>query len=309
MPPNSPSDTPNPSTSLLSRFSSEIAILVATAAPSTVSISIKDHMASGFLWRPDVVVAPSEAIDADHGSEITVETHSGPVQMKLAGRDPSTDIAILTAASPAGTSLPLATATPVHVGEAAIVAARSRHGVSCAVGFVSLAGGPWESMRGGKIEQRITLATRLEPNQEGGPVLNAGGACIGMAVLGPRRRTLVIPAATIERIAPDLLQNGRIKRGYLGVAGQPIRLQTTAALGEPKIGLLVLRLDTGGPAQHAGILQGDIITSIAGKPIGSPSHLRRSLGPDTVGHTVPCAIIRAGQPVTLDVAVTERQSR
>ena len=72
---------------------------------------------------------------------------------------------------------------------------------------------------------------------------------------------------------------------------------------------MVLRLDRSGPAHQAGILQGDIITSIAGKPITSPRELRRSLGPDTVGRSVTCTIIRAGQPITLDVVVTERQVR
>ena len=142
-------------------------------------------------------------------------------------------------------------------------------------------------------------------------MLDAAGAAIGMAVRGPRRRTLVIPASTIERIAARLLQDGRIKQGYFGVAGQTIRLETatTPQGGPAQTGLMVLRLDRNGPAHAAGILQGDIITSIAGKPIGSPRELRRSLGPDTVGRSVACTIIRAGQPLTRDVAVTERQTR
>ena len=127
-------------------------------------------------------------------------------------------------------------------------------------------------------------------------------------MLGPRRGTLVIPAATLQRISADLLQHGRIRHGYLGIAGQPIRPQSTTT-DTAQNGLLVLSLDAGGPARQAGILQGDIITAVAGKPIGSPRQLRRSLGPDTVGCSVSCALIRAGQSMTLDITVGEREAK
>ena len=301
---------PNPAP-LLSQFSSEIAALVAAAAPATVAIATRERASSGFFWRPNVVVAASDAIDADHGSEIEVISQAGRARMKLAGRDPATDVAILTSEAVSGAPLALAASAVVAAGEAVVVTGRSAHGVGCAVGFVSLVGEAWESMRGGKIDQRIGLDLRLRRELEGGPVLNAVGLVIGMAVAGPRRRTVVIPAATIERIAVTLLEHGRIKYGYLGVAGQPIRPQAAAGStgSEARTGLVVLGLDTGGPAHQAGILQGDIITSVAGKPVGSPRQLRRSLGPDTVGRAVPCEIVRAGARMTVNVTIGERQSR
>ena len=291
--------TPSP---MLAQLSSEIAALVAAAAPSTVALAARHRSASGFFWRPNVVVAASDSIDADDGSEIDVISQGGCVRMKLAGRDPATDIAILTSEAANGTPLSLGGSESVAAGQTVVVAGRSAHGVGCAVGCVSLAGDAWESMRGGRIDQRIGLDLRLRRELEGGPVLNAAGAAIGMAAPGPRRRTVVIPASTIERIAATLLQHGRIKYGYLGVAGQPIRTLERAAL-------MVLGLDSSGPAQQAGILQGDIILSVAGKAVGSPRRLRRALGPDTVGHAVPCELIRGGQPLTVSVTVGERQSR
>ena len=295
--------------SLLSQFSSEIANLAASAAPSTVAITGRGRAASGFFWRPTVVVTASEALDAERGATIEVLSSAGRIPMTFAGRDPSTDIAILTSAATTGVALALATG-PVKTGEVTIVAGRSAHGTSSAVGFVSLAGDAWESMRGGRIDSRLRLGTRLERHQEGGPVLNAEGAVIGMAVFGPHRRTLVIPSSTIERIATTLLTDGRIKRGYLGIAGQPVRPQLAKAEGSEtaRFGLLVLHLDTGGPAHRAGFLQGDIITAIGDKPIGSPRQLRRSLTTDMVGQTLACNLIRAGQPMTLDVTIADRHA-
>ena len=106
---------------LLSQFSSEIASLVAAAAPSTVAISTRDRNASGFFWRPNGVVAASDAIDAEHGSEIEVISHAGPIRMTLAGRDRATDVAILTSATAQGAPMALAvniTARRVHFKDA-----------------------------------------------------------------------------------------------------------------------------------------------------------------------------------------------
>src|SRR4029450_3488316 len=103
------------------------------------------------------------------------------------------------------------------------VAGRAEVGApTAALGLVSLARGPWQSMRGGEIDARIELDARLRRAAEGGLALNAAGQAFGMTVFGPRRRVLVIPAVTLGRVAARLETHGRIARGYLGLGLQPV---------------------------------------------------------------------------------------
>jgi S1-C subfamily serine protease len=164
--------------------------------------------------------------------------------------------------------------------------------------MVSLAGDRWRSLRGGEIDARIELDTRLRHSQEGALALNASGAAFGMAVLGPRR-VLVIPAATIERVAARLESHGRIARGYLGVGLQPVRL-------EDGVGAMVMNVDKAGPSATAGIRQGDVIVAVNGARLSGVRALSRSLGPESVGTTVDVAVRRGGEPLSFKVTIGER---
>ena len=147
--------------------------------------------------------------------------NSAPAQ--LVGRDPTTDVALLRIDRSDLQPLPLA-ATSLAVGALAIAVGSDDGAPIAALGVVSRAGGPWRSLRGGEIDARIELDLRLRRSAEGGVALDASGAAFGMAVFGPRRRVLVIPAATIERVAAKLASDGRIPRGYLGLGLHPVAL-------------------------------------------------------------------------------------
>ena len=121
-----------------------------------------------------------------------------------------------------------------------------------------------------------------------------------MAVFGPRRRTLVIPTATINRVAELLSTKGRIARGYLGLGMQPVKLDGGG------IGAMAISVDAKGPGAAAGVRQGDIIVGWNGEPIGSLQHLVRMLGPDSVGASVKLTLSRAGQPVEATLTIGER---
>src|SRR5439155_26819368 len=128
---------------------------------------------------------------------------------------------------------------------------------SARLGLVNLAGSEWHSSRGGLIDRRIVLDLRLAAREEGGPVFDAAGACLGMSTFGPRGQVIAIPTATIERVVPMLLKDGRVARGWLGVALQavavPDALRETA---EPSTGLRVVSVVEDGPAAQAGIVAG-----------------------------------------------------
>ena len=121
-----------------------------------------------------------------------------------------------------------------------------------------------------------------------------------MAVFGPRRRTLVIPMATVARVAEVLAAKGKIARGYLGLGLQPVNLDAGG------IGAMATSVDAKGPAAAAGVRQGDIIVAWDGEPIRGVHHLVRELGPDSVGAVVKLSLRRAGEPVELMLTIGER---
>jgi S1-C subfamily serine protease len=296
-------------TDFLLALSNRLAETVALVSRSTVAIEGRRRLtSSGFVWRPGVVVTADEALEADE--DISVALPDGQrIAATLAGRDPSTDLAVLRIADTAVPALTLNAADEPRCGQIAVVVGRRGEGPIANLGVVSVAGGPWRSMRGGQLERFIRLDLRLDARSEGGVVLNAAGEATGMAVLGPRHSVLAIPAATIERVADQLLARGRIARGYLGLGMQPVRIDETLArtlsLAEPR-GVIVISVDPQGPGHRSGILLGDVVTSWNGEPVRGVREILRRLGPDAVGQRAELALVRAGKLASADVTVGER---
>jgi S1-C subfamily serine protease len=184
------------------------------------------------------------------------------------------------------------------LGALSVVVATNRDAPSAALGMVSLSGKSWRSLRGGDIDARIELDVRLRSSQQGGLALDASGEAFGMAVLGPRR-VLVIPTATIERVAAQLEARGRIARGYLGLGLQPVRL-------DDGVGAMVMNVDKTGPSAAAGIRQGDVIVAVNDQKLSGVRALSRTLGPASVGAVVDVAARRGGEPVSFKVTIGER---
>jgi S1-C subfamily serine protease len=280
----------------LSSLSSAIADVVAKAAPAVVSVHSHRFRASGFVWKTGFVITADEAL-ADEG-EVSVKLADGTSRpATIAGRDHTTDVALLKTDTAGLTPIKLSAAVPALGSLAPVIAAA--HGAPVALlGTVSLVGAAWRSMRGGEIDVRIELDVRLRHSHEGGLALDALGNAFGMTVLGPRR-VLVIPAATIERVAPKLETNGRIARGYLGVGLQPVEL-------DDGVGAMVMSVDKSGPSAAAGLRQGDVIVSWNNEKLTSVRSLLRALGPDSVGKVVDVGVRRAGEAVNVKIMIGER---
>jgi S1-C subfamily serine protease len=191
------------------------------------------------------------------------------------------------------------TASLPRPGALSIVAAAAESAPLLAVASVAVSSGPWRSMRGGKIDARIELDLRLRRRAEGGLALDASGAPYGMALRGPRGRTLVIPTATIERVAPLLLEHGRVGRGYLGLGLSEVRTPEGR-------GLMVMSVDHNGPGAAAGILQGDVILGWDGEPVTSLHWLLRSLDHSAIGRTAALSLRRAGSTVETTLTIGAR---
>jgi S1-C subfamily serine protease len=288
-----------PLTSPLTGISDALAELVARAAPVIVAVHSQGARSSGFLWRPGLVVTASEALSEE--GEITVVLPGGEsARASVAGRDPTTDVVLLRIdrkhddlpASPAGAG--------VRAGMLAVVVGSEDGDPTASLGIVSLARGGWRSLRGGEINARIELDVTMRRSAEGGLALDCAGGVIGMAVFGPRRRVLVIPSATIDRVAQVLDSHGRIARGYLGLGLQVV------GVDENGTGVMVMGVDARGPGAAAGICQGDVVVAWDGAPISRFRGLLRRLGPDSVGCTVRLLLKRAGKPVEVSLTIGER---
>jgi len=282
----------------LPTLSAALADLVARVAPSVVAIHSDRSRSSGFVWRPGLIVTADESL-SEEGALIVMRPGGDAVAAQLVGRDPTTDIALLRAEA----DLPPFSlrASPLAVG-ALVLAVGAEDGTStAALGVVSRASGPWRSLRGGEIDARIELDLRLPQTAEGGLVIDVAGTAIGMAVFGPRRRVLVIPTATIERVAPKLAEHGRIARGYLGLGLQPVTIE-----GGEGSGVMIMSVDPQGPGARAGLHQGDILLDWNGEPIRHVQSLLRALGPDSVGQAVTLGLRRAGDRRQVPLTIGER---
>ena len=281
-------------------LSSALTQLVSGGSASIVAVKSHRHQASGFLWRSGLVVTSEEAM-SNEGPWTVVLANGNTVVATLVGRDPTTDIALLRIDDKtAGTSN--LSFDPVELGSIAVaLAAEGEGATTAAFGIVSRASGSWRSMRGGEINQRIELDARLSSRAEGGLAFTSNGKAFGMVVRGASRRALVIPTATIERVASRLESHGSIAHGYLGLGLQPISVD-----GHTEAAAMIVSVDKNGPAAAAGFFQGDILISWNDLPLHSIRNLTASLGPDSIGQKVQLGIIRAGQQHKIALTVAER---
>jgi S1-C subfamily serine protease len=294
---------------LIEQFSAGLADRIAAAAPFVVAVLGSQRQRSGILWRPDVVLV-SEQVLADEAAGLQVVRGGQTVAATLAGRDTGTNVAVLKLASPLQGVLPQPTADLPKVGSLTLVVGADAHGApSARLAMVHAVGDAWHSMAGGRIDALIRLDSRLGAD-EGGPVLSLTGGLIGMSTSGPRRRTIVIPTATLTRVIEPLLTEGRIPCGWLGVGLQPVMIpdsfrQTTGR----DSGLMVVSLAAAAPAETAGVLPGDIVLDIDGSAVTHPRALTASLGPDRIGQAVVLRVLRAGAVQTISIIIAARPAK
>jgi S1-C subfamily serine protease len=289
---------PTPAISL-QQLSDAFTDAVDRAAPSVVSVHSTRSRSSGFVWRSGLIVTADEALD-DEGDIAVVLPGGETAAANLVGRDPTTDVALLLVDRTIPPPIRLESAS-MHAGALAWAVGSQQGASITAFGTVSFAGEAWRSFRGGEIDARIELDLSLRRAGEGGLALDASGRAFGMVVFGPRRQVLVIPAATIERVAATLETHGKVARGYLGLGLQPTKVE-----GVDGLGVMVMSVDPNGPGAAAGVRQGDIIIKWNDQPIQGLRMLLRTLGPATVGSTLKLALRRGGEPAEVHLTISER---
>jgi S1-C subfamily serine protease len=294
----------------LNDLSNALAARVGASAGLAVAVrNDRGQHVSGLVWTPDAVVASEQCFGARPEYEI-VGANGEATKAQIAGRDPGTNLLVL---RPRETIEPAANRAGICAGAATVgalaiaVGAGAEGGPTARLGVVHAVGPQWHSRAGGRIEQRIGLDIRLSRTEEGGPVIDADGALLGMSTFGPSGEVLVIPHATIERIAPQLLRDGRVARGWLGLALQPVATpEPMREAAEGSIGLLVLSVDAQGPGAHAGVIASDILVAVGGASLRSARQLTAYLHEDCIGKAVELRLIRGGQIISLQATVAPR---
>lgn len=293
-------------TDQLVQFSDALAARVESTKPAAVAIRLAhERFVTGIVWQSDVVVASEQSLPRREEFEV-VMTGGTATTAKVAGRDSSTNIAVLRPQAPLASSS--ITTNEARAGAIVIaIGADGTGGASARLGIVNIVGPEWHSSRGGLIDRRIALDVRLAQSEEGGPIFDAAGSCIGMSTFGPRGQVLVIPAATIDRIVPTLLKDGRVARGWLGVALQavavPDALRETV---DQSSGLMVMSVVENGPAAQAGIVSGDIILSVDGTSTRRFRKIARHFGSESIGRKAELRVIRSGAVITVKTTIAER---
>lgn len=293
---------------ILQDVSDALASAVETAGQSVVRVEGRKRLAgSGVVWSADgVIVTAHHVVRKEAGIEIGLPDGSAATAT-LVGRDPTTDLAVLRLESGGLAAPAWADLDGVKVGHLVLALGRPGRMVQATLGVVSALGQGWRTPPGGQIDRYLQTDVLMYPGFSGGPLVAAGGAVIGLnssALL--RGVSMAVPAPTVRRVVEALLQHGRMRRGYLGVAAQPVRLPEALheTLGQES-GVLLVAVEPGSPAEQAGLALGDTIVALGGEPVRHMDDLLGALNGDRIGATVPVRIVRGGQVQELQVTVGE----
>jgi S1-C subfamily serine protease len=296
-------------TNPLVAFSDHAAQLVERTGSSIVAVQGGGRgSSSGIHWRSGVIVTAEEVLERDEDIKVTLPG-GRIVEASLAGRDPTTDVAVLRFQPDGLPTVQTADAAPLSPGHVILAIGNQEGAPTANLGIVAAVGGAWHSLRGGTIDSLIRLDLVLSPAAEGGVLIDAQGRVAGMVVLGPRRRVLAIPTSTINRVVDQLLAKGHVFRGYLGAGLQPLRRGRSSHEAQRSgsgRGVLVVSIDPDGPAARAGLLVGDIVMTWNAKPVDRVREVIQFLGADSAGSTVDLGLIRGGAPTPVKIVIGER---
>jgi S1-C subfamily serine protease len=290
----------------LTAFSNALADAVAAVAPAVVQVQGRRRPASGLVYANGIVLTMVGALGRSDG--LHVRRHDGHViEAELAGWDPATGLAALRVEELDTTPVAPATAAP-RVGHIALAVARSwSNVVTASSGIVSIIGGPLRTGRRRSIDEVIRTTAPMHDGFAGGAFLDAAGGLIGITTASTIRGLgVVIPGPIAWKTAAALLEHGQVKRGYLGIASQPVRLPEAQQLDPGRTAaLLVVNVTAGSPAAAAGILVGDVIVEFDGQPVESAEDLLDLLTGERVGRQVTLRLLRGGAAAAVAITVGE----
>lgn len=288
---------------VLAQLSGAIRSAVESAKDSTIAVRNAERQSiSALVWEPEVVVTSEQAMGSREEYELVREGTA--TTGRIVARDPGSNILVLKPEQPLQVSA-RSTGTAQTGALALALGADVDGAVTARSGLINSVGPQWFSRAGGRIDQRITLDIRLRRTEEGGPVFDATGGLIGMSTLGVGGQVLVIPTVTIERIVTQLVRDGAVKRGWLGLALHPVAVPDALRDAAGHSGMMVMSIAQDSPGAKAGVAPGDILLSIDGTAARS-RNLAAVLDVSSIGKSVQLRVIRGGEILELQTVISAR---
>jgi S1-C subfamily serine protease len=318
---------------LLDAYSHAVVAAARLASPAVVNIEVRHRQSggpdaqrrrgqsgggsgSGFIFTPDGLVLTNSHVV--HGADMIGVTLSDgrSYPAKLVGEDPETDIAVLDIAAPNLTSVQFGNSSKIQVGQL-VVAIGNPYGFQYTVtaGVVSNLARSFRSQTGRLIDNIIQTDAALNPGNSGGPLVNSRGEVIGVnTAIIPAAQGIcfAIPGNTAQFIASRLIRDGRVRRSYIGVAGQnvPLHRRIVRFFNLPvETAVLVTGIEPDSPAQKAGLQDGDLILDLDGQPMRTIDDLQRLLTDERVGAAVPMSVLRRTEKLSIQITPGESPVR
>ena len=313
---------------LLDAYSQAVVGAVERVAPSVVKIDVKQRLVggrrppmevggsgSGFIFTPDgLILTNSHVVHGAHSIEVTL-ADARHVRADLVGEDPDTDLAVVRVAAPNLVPATLGDSSGLRPGQV-VIAIGNPLGFQATVtaGVVSALGRSLRARSGRLMDNVIQTDAALNPGNSGGPLVNSRGDVVGVntAVIMPAQGiAFAVAINTAKFVAGRLIRDGRIRRGFIGVAGQTVALhpRLVRAYGLPSAtGVLVASVEPNSPAQRAGVLERDVIVSLGGQAIAGVDELLRVLTERPIGTRLPLVVIRGTERRDLEVLPEEQRA-
>jgi len=300
--------------SALSELSSQLVSAVETASRSIVAIHARRRIpSSGIIWRDGIVVSASHTVRSD--GEISLTLPNGEsATATIAGRDSATDLIVLRVnGNGKAKAAARADSSAMRVGSLVLAVGRPGRNVSASFGIISAVGEGWRTWQGARIDRVLRLDLSVYDGFSGGPLVDGGGAVLGINNSALARGTpLALPAQAVDRVVDELLERGHVRRPFIGVAVQPVALSAAVTKQhqlEDDGGLLIVSIADESPAEKAGVLLGDVLLDAAGKRLARPDDLLDALSATAHGASLTLKVLRGGVVKTVSVTPTDRGER
>jgi S1-C subfamily serine protease len=301
------------STELLDAYSEAVVQAAERASPSVVNVEVrrgKQHggAGSGFVFTPDGFILTNSHVVHD-ATNIRVGFPDGQrFVADRVGEDPATDLAVLRISASHLVPMTFGSSNALRVGQL-VVAIGNPYGFQCTVtsGVVSALGRSLRSQSGHLIDNVIQTDAALNPGNSGGPLVTARGEVVGV-------NTAIIPSAqgicfavgidTANYLAGRLIKDGKIRRGYIGIAGQNVPLHRRLVKGhglDVSSGIFVVSVEPGSPAVEAGVRDGDLLVAFDGQPVPGIDSLHRILTENRVGTRATLTLLRGTEKMELSI--------